>query len=504
VVQNGYPTQAQVDAEGTLRVSTADLDVKFSLLGGRIISAGLPKFRQNVEEKSALDIITHVEQSPFPLEIASGEVNDRWTKYRIISPAQVRGKSKASLEISSNTTVVLRGELPDGREITKKYSFQPKGYLLDVDVSLNAPGNASQPVVASWTKFVSEEEGSKLDPYKAAGFAWFDGQKAHRKTFNDIETNAESVGKVRWLSIGDKYFVAILLLKDELVPARYTKNDLVFSAELLGSATNNAFSLFLGPKSYRLLDETGFELQRNIDFGMFGIVSAPLLGLLHFLFDIFGNYGLAIVGLTIIVRLAMFPLNSASFKQMKAMQDIKPELDKLREEVEDKQQQQAALMALYKKKGVNPLGGCLPMMLQMPIFIGLYAALLLSVELRHAHFTGWIVDLSAPEKLMISGVGVPFMVILFVLSMIVQQATTPSTMDATQKKVMLIMPIVMGFMFANFPAGLTLYWLTSNLISIGQHKAMHHKDSDTKGALKITLLVSVAVFALAVFVVAIG
>jgi YidC/Oxa1 family membrane protein insertase len=156
------------------------------------------------------------------------------------------------------------------------------------------------------------------------------------------------------------------------------------------------------------------------------------------------------------------------------------------------------MMELYKKKGVNPLGGCLPVLLQMPIFIGLYAALSLAVELRHAHFAGWIDDLSAPEKLMLSSTfGIPVMVILFVISMMVQQWTTPTTMDPAQKKVMMVMPVVMGFMFASFPAGLTLYWLTSNLISIGQQNAMHSSDKHGKSPLAITLSVSAAVFALA-------
>ena len=215
-------------------------------------------------------------------------------------------------------------------------------------------------------------------------------------------------------------------------------------------------------------------------------------------YGIFGNYGLAIVTLTILVRLALYPLNSASFKQMKAMQDLKPEMDRIREEFKDKQEQQMQLMALYKKHGVNPLGGCAPVLLQMPIFLGLYSALMLAVELRHAPFAGWIVDLSAPEKLMVLGVGVPVMVILFVVSMMVQQWTTPSQMDPTQKKVMMAMPLALGFMFAKFPSGLTLYWLTSNLISIGQQKGLYlSHDSGKASALKITLSVSVVVFVLA-------
>jgi YidC/Oxa1 family membrane protein insertase len=502
----GVPSTSQIEDAGTFRVITKEFNIEISLLGGRIISAGLENYKQDQDTEVDKELVFHVEGSAYPLGISNGEVSDLWTEYRIVSPANLR-RDGGALKMSESTgdkVVVMRGNLSDGREVTKKLTFRPDGFIISADFTLSQADASASPLLVSWTKFVSEEDGAGLDPYKAAGFAWFDGQKAKRQTFPDIEQNVEDLGKVKWLTIGDKYFAAIFIAAQDLQPAKYTKLDRVYSGQLLGNSTRNEFDLFLGPKSYRLFNDIGYELQRNIDFGFFGIVSAPLLSLLHLLFGVFKNYGLAIVALTIIVRMALFPLNSASFKQMKAMQDLKPELDKLRETVKDKQQQQVALMELYKKKGVNPLGGCLPMFLQMPIFIGLYAALLLSVELRHAHFAGWITDLSGPEQLMIGGIGIPVMVILFVISMVVQQLTTPSTMDPTQKKVMMVMPVVMGFIFASMPAGLTLYWLTSNLISIGQHKAMHHREGDPKAALKITLAVSAGVFVLACFVVLIG
>lgn len=504
--QAGFPSTAQLQAAGTFRVITDELNVEMSLLGGRVISAGLEKYKQDQGNDTDLELVKHQEQSEYPLGISNGESKDLWTEYRVISPAELRG-SLGTITLEKGETekiVVLRGALSDGREVTKKLTFKPEGFFVDAEFSLSAANPTSDPLVVNWNRQVREEDDNGQDYYKAAGFVWFDGQKAQRIAFTDVEKPEEDLGKVRWLTLGDKYFAAIFIAPGEMVPAKYTDKGDVYASEFYGGDTSNSFTLFLGPKSYRLLGKLGNELQRNIDFGFFGIVSAPLLSLLHLLYGLLQNYGLAIVALTILVRLAMFPLNSASFKQMKAMQDLKPELDKLKETVKDKQKQQAALMELYKKKGVNPLGGCLPMFLQMPIFIGLYAGLLLSVELRHAPFTAWITDLSGPEALMVGGIGIPVMVILFVLSMVAQQMTTPSTMDPTQKKVMMVMPIVMGVIFAKMPAGLTLYWLTSNLISVGQHKAMHYKEGDPKAALKITLMVSAAVFALACFVVAIG
>jgi YidC/Oxa1 family membrane protein insertase len=493
------PVDQQLTQAGKVRVHTKDLKIDISLLGGRITKAELLKYKRDLRKKTALDLVEHIEGSPYPLGAVVNGVDDSWVQYQVLSPSSLRqeesGISTIDLRQTEQTTVFLKGTLPDGNIIKKKISFQPTGYLLDI--SIEVEGTSSQALASYWSKFVTESESSRLDPYKSEGFVWFDGQKALRKTFNELTLDKplESVGKINWVSVGDKYFATAMLSNSE---ATISRENNVYLTTITGSPTQLSYQLFLGPKSYDLLKNIGRELQREIDFGKFGIVSAPLLSLLHFFNSIFRNYGLAIVALTILVRLALYPLNSASFKQMKAMQDLKPDLDRIKETVKDKQQQQLALMELYKKKGVNPLGGCLPVLLQMPIFIGLYAALSLAVELRHAHFAAWIDDLSAPEKLMLgSGFGIPVMVILFVLSMMVQQWTTPTTMDPTQKKVMMVMPIVMGFMFVNFPAGLTLYWLTSNLISIGQQKAMYSSDKHGKSPLAITLSVSAAVFALA-------
>jgi YidC/Oxa1 family membrane protein insertase len=223
---------------------------------------------------------------------------------------------------------------------------------------------------------------------------------------------------------------------------------------------------------------------------------------MHKFFSIFGNYGVAIVVLTILVKAVLFPLNSVSFRNMKAMQDLQPEIQRLREQYKDPQQQQQQIMSLYKRKNVNPLGGCFPMLLQLPIFIGLFSALRLSVELRHAHFAFWINDLSATERLEVFGFGVPVMVVLFVASMVIQQWTMPSTMDATQKKIMMVVPVLFGFMFASFPAGLTLYFLINNLISIGQQRAL--QTGGDAHAVKVTSIVSVALFLLAILMSKLG
>ena len=204
--------------------------------------------------------------------------------------------------------------------------------------------------------------------------------------------------------------------------------------------------------------------------------------------------------LTVLVKAALYPLNSASYKSMKAMQDVAPELKRIRETVADKTQQQLQMMELYKKRGVNPMGGCLPMLLQMPIFIGLYSALLNAIELRHAPFAFWIKDLSVSEHFLLLGLPVPVMVIMMVTAMLIQQWITPSAADPTQKKVMMIVPFIFGVMMAKMPAGLTLYMLTNILTSIAQQRALY-ANKNTRFGLTVTLAVSLGIFVL-VFVLA--
>jgi len=196
--------------------------------------------------------------------------------------------------------------------------------------------------------------------------------------------------------------------------------------------------------------------------------------MLRWLHRLTGNYGVDIILLTGIVRVATIPLTQKSFKSMKEMQKLQPQLKRLQEQYKDDQPKlQKEMMELYKSHGVNPLSGCAPMLLQMPIFVGLYQALMHAIELRHAPFALWITDLSAPERLAVAGFSIPMLTILMGGTMIVQQWLTPQQGgDPTQRQMMMIMPVVFTYMFIGFPAGLVLYWFVSNLLGIAQQYAM--------------------------------
>ena len=503
-----YPNDLQIKSAGEILVETEKLKVRISLLGGRIVSLELKDYLASLNNgDQKLQMVKHIEYAPLPLGVYLGTENDAHLQYSLMNADRLSSllKDDGSYSFVNTTKMpepfILVGRMPDGREIKKTLLFSPT-YFLYVFAELSSSSGQSDRLALEWTQVVNKEEASILDPYDVHGYVWYDGTRAYRQPFQKITVDEMQVGDVSWLAMGDKYFLSALTSQKGLQTSEIRRTSQLFRARMLGDDKQVSSAIFCGPKSYELLQNAGkdLNLQLSIDFGKTGIICAPLLWLLHWFFSVFGNYGLAIVCLTIVVRMAVYPLNAASFKQMKAMQDLKPEMDRIKDEITDKQQQQIEMMALYKKKGVNPLGGCIPVAIQLPIFIGLFSALRLSVELRHAPYALWINDLSAPEKLMIGSVGVPVMVILFIISMLVQQWTTPSSLDPTQKKVMMVMPIVMGFMFANFPSGLTLYWLTSNLISIGQQKAMQRYDSKAVHAARVTGIVCLIVFAIAYLV----
>ena len=220
--------------------------------------------------------------------------------------------------------------------------------------------------------------------------------------------------------------------------------------------------LFIGPKLQDQLAEAAPKLELAVDYGMLSFIAKPLFWLLDKIHDFIGNWGWSIVILTLLIKLVFFKLSETSYRSMARMRKMQPKMQQLKERFgDDRQKLNQALMELYKKEKINPLGGCLPILIQIPVFIALYWMLLESVELRHADFMLWINDLSSPD---------PFYVlpILMGLSMLLQQRLNPAPMDPVQQKIMTFLPIVFTAFFLLFPAGLVLYWVTNNVISIAQ------------------------------------
>jgi YidC/Oxa1 family membrane protein insertase len=252
-----------------------------------------------------------------------------------------------------------------------------------------------------------------------------------------------------------------------------------------GSERTDHYLAFMGPKSNTILDSVGHELKRAVNFGMFDFLAKPLLWLMNHIYMIIPNYGVAIILLTILTKILLWPLGTKSYKSMAEMRKLQPLMADIREKHKnDKKKMNEEMMGLYRTYKINPMGGCLPMVVQIPFFFALYRMLYEAIELRHAPFIGWINDLSAPDRLFNFGFSIPFMeppygipvlTIVMGATMFLQQKMSPAPGDPTQAKLMMFMPLIFTFIFINFSAGLVLYWLVNNILSIGQQYYIQKK-----------------------------
>ena len=309
------------------------------------------------------------------------------------------------------------------------------------------------------------------------------GRKFFYQAGTDLVEKEKLFGpdRIRWAGYGDTYFLSAI------IPPEGDTYSLLLSAKEGTVAIKLAmpwnrqpvtYTVYVGPKELSALNAVNPSLERAIDFGWSHFIARPLLSLLKLSHSLTGNYGIDIILLTILVKLIFFPLSLKSFKSMAAMQKLQPQLEQLRTQYQnDRETLNREMMEMYRRHKINPLGGCLPLLVQFPVFIGLYQVLMMAIEIRQAPFFGWIQDLSRPDRLgtfvlpFVDPPGIPVLTVLMGGTMIMQQAITPTPGDPVQQKMMMLMPLIFTVMFVNFPAGLVLYWLVNNVLSITQQYA---------------------------------
>ncbi len=325
------------------------------------------------------------------------------------------------------------------------------------------------------------------------------------QTGKKVEFNAQT----GWLGFSDKYWLAALIpsaaqsVSGKFIGYPNHKGDQQFQADMLtnsqllarGAAMSTETLFFVGAKELDLLDH--YQQQYNIplfdravDFGMLYFITKPIFLLLHYFHDLLGNFGTAILLLTVVIKLLLFPLAHKGFKGMNKMKDLQPQIANLREKYKDDNAgMQQAMLEIYRKEKINPLAGCLPILLQMPIFFALYKVLYVTIEMRHAPFLGWIIDLSAPDPTNLftlfgllpwalpEFLHVGVLPILMAFTMYFQQRLNPEPSDPVQASVMRWMPLMFLFMFAAFPSGLIIYWAWSNILSIAQQVLIKRLNS---------------------------
>ncbi len=382
---------------------------------------------------------------------------------------------------------------PAGIRVEKRLTFQADRYRVGIEVT--AQNLAGGPVEVqprlAWGPGLRNSLDKKASTIHPPTL-WLDGKRVQEDV---AKLNGERTleGSVGWAALQDTYFAAALLPDAKGLQAFVMKGaedqpviGLVGSKQALppnGEITEKAI-VFAGPKDLDLLKGIGHNLDELVDLGWFWFLARPALWLLKFLYHFTGNYGLAIILVTILQKVAFYPLTQKSLRSMQAMQAIQPKVQALQERFKNNpQKKQEETMALYRKHGVNPMGGCLPMVIQIPIFIALYNALGNSVEMWQARFL-WIHDLTQPDSLfnMSLWAGHDFsfnlLALLMGVSMWVQQKMTPTSGDPRQAQMMLwMMPIIFTFMFWGFPSGLVLYWLVNNILQIGQQYLISGKPA---------------------------
>ena len=483
VEQQNTPS-VSLPREREITVETGAYRAVFTSLGGRLKSLRLKQYPESLKPDSPLLEIVHAGpygEIPFAVRVEGKDrtITDATLPYVVTGgPLFLLAEDQASL--------IFSGATEAGVHFTKTYSFSGEGYGIGLEVEVsNLPFQASS-LSLSWIE--ESRSGGESGYYSVYGPVALIGRKFLYESALDWEAGEiYGPGNIRWAGFTNSYFLAGMMplgdqqKEKEAGDARlfFSEDNGTFEARLSipWSGENVSYTLYLGPKETSALNAVDTAFDRAIDFGWAHFIARPLVLLLRMLYSATGNYGVAIILLTIMVKLVFFPLSNKSFKSMSAMKKIQPQMERLREQYkDDKEKLNKETMELYRNNKVNPLGGCIPMLVQLPVFIGLYQGLLYAIELRQAPFFGWILDLSQPDRLgalaipFVEPPGIPVLTLLMGGSMLVQQMMTPTTGDPMQQKMMLLMPVVFTAMFISFPAGLVLYWLVNNVLSVAQQQ----------------------------------
>ena len=455
-----------------LRVTTDTVLAEIDTQGGDI--SYLELLRQKDAREATKNIVLFGPEHRYAAQsglIGAGLPNHK-TLFRAQGKEFTLGAGQDKLEVK------LEARSPQGVKVTKTLTFHRGSYRIDVTEEI--ANGASQPLTTDvYFQLTRDGESPGGDPYMTKTYTgaavYTEHEKFQKVTFEDIAKGKVSYPKTSdngWIAMIQHYFVAALLPPEKTPREFYTRkleNDLYSIGVIIpvgpiapGAVARVDVPLYAGPQDQDHLQSVAPGLQLVVDYGWLTVIAAPLFWVLKMFHGWLGNWGLAIILLTVTIKLIFFPLSAASYRSMAKMKLVTPRLMKLREQYgDDKVKLNQAMMDLYKTEKINPLGGCLPIVVQIPVFISLYWVLFESVELRHAPFYLWIQDLSAPD---------PWYVLptLMMVSMIVQTKMNPTPPDPVQAKVMMIMPLVFGVMFYFFPSGLVLYWFVNNILSILQ------------------------------------
>ena len=469
---NNAPAVTTGNTAETFTVTTDRVKATISLQGGDLVGLELLKYKEHDNKEKNFFLLDakhqYVVQSGL---IGDGLPSHRSQFRRVAGPAELA-------DGSNELKVRLEADAANGAKVAKILTFKRGSYSIDVAWEIaNGGDKAMAPhayfqiqrddvTPAGETKMVSTFTGPAI---------YTEAEKYQKIAFADIAKDKAKFAKTAdngWLAMVQHYFVTAWVPQDK-TPREYymrkVEGDLFQAGAIVpiaeiapGSKSLTSATLFAGPQEQAALKQIAPGLDLVVDYGWLTVVAAPIFWALEAIYKLVGNWGWAIVVLTILIKAVFFPLSAASYKSMAKMRVLTPRLMQLKERfADDKQRLNQEMMKLYQTEKVNPLGGCLPILVQIPVFIALYWVLLGAVEMRDAPWIGWITDLASPDPYYI-------LPVIMIVSMFIQTKLNPTPPDPIQAKVMMAMPLIFGVMFLWFPAGLVLYWVVNNILSIAQ------------------------------------
>ncbi|HLI81894.1 MAG TPA: membrane protein insertase YidC [Candidatus Binataceae bacterium] len=470
-------------AEKLIEVDTTLYHATFTTHGGRLKSLRLKQYRQMASADSPpYEMVWATGTDELPLGVILDEngkpADDRDLDYATNMPDRIE------LSDSRQGTIALSAKTADGTIIEKNFSFTGDKYAFGMQVSVNAPKPPASIALAMMAPLTERGEGYYDIPALQADVA----DKVLNENEKSLKKGVAPVsGQLRFVGFGDRYFLNSFMPESPAVGT--------LSMEFLGTeasarlifpgASSITTRVYMGPKKLEALEAVSPTLTKSINFGWSSILALPFLRILKIFHMFVPNWGWDIILMTLALRILMLPMSIRGQRSMIRMQRLQPQMERLRAQFKDDSERlNKEMVDLYKRNHVNPVGGCAPMIIQLPVFIGLYEALLNAVDLRHAPFMLWMKDLSAPDCFPIAGFpklpimhcqGIPVLVLLMGVSAYFQQAMTPTQPDPNQQRMMMLSPIIFTIFFVNFPAGLSLYYFASNVLGVIQQFVLNRE-----------------------------
>jgi YidC/Oxa1 family membrane protein insertase len=471
------PSTGSVETGARAIVKTDVLNAVIDVHGGDIRELTLTSYRENEDQSKQFKLF---EERPARNYFAQsgyvgGVLPNHKTVYELVPGDYVMKAAENTLKLPMKTVTA------NGVEVIKTYTFTRGSYVIDVDTQVINRGSEAVEGFPYYQimRHGQAPEGESAFMYTFTGPALFtDAGKFQKLSFDDVAKNKQEHAKEAqdgWIGMVQHHFVSAWMTRD---PADNSKREFYsralgndeYSAGMImpvlklapGEAKTNSMRLYAGPQEQENLKKLAPGLEHVVDYGWLTILAYPIFVLLNWLENLVHNWGVAIILLTVMIKLAFYPLSAASYKSMAQMRKLGPRLQQMKERYgDDRQKLHEHMMKIYKEEKINPLGGCLPILVQIPVFIALYWVLLSAVELRQAPFALWITDLSQKDPYYI-------LPVIMAVTMFIQMKLNPTPPDPVQAKVMMIMPIVFSVFFFFFPSGLVLYWLVNNVLSILQ------------------------------------